>query len=337
MRLKNQLLLNTLTQAVDLPAEMGPMASVDARLEAQRIAITGQQTPIGPRMQNRNNALRLDFVESRMDSAEAALLTEQQATRLQQQVIEQLTLGASATGAEVVALRARIELVRAAGVTTQAQLDANAAADALTVARVQQLETQEAADHLADAAVLAYEQQNDARVALLEARLTKDEAAIATAQAKVDAAEAHAQQGIAAAATAQSKADTAQAAAAAAQASATTALANAATNATALATLAAEVVTKLPAALVQRFSINTPGVTLQALTPATFPVVLPKAFSDNNYFVFFTKASGAALLNVQLSDTATKTATSFTCSMQQTGLASLLVAASTAEVLVVHA
>ena len=49
--------------------------TVDERLDAQRIAITGQQTPIGPGMQNRTSALRLNAVEPDLASLRVEVAT----------------------------------------------------------------------------------------------------------------------------------------------------------------------------------------------------------------------------------------------------------------------
>lgn len=247
---------------------------------------------------------------------------------------DQLAAGLSATSAEGKATAARVELVRAALLATQSQLDASKADTALVVARLVVVEQQQAADKLADAALAAHEASQDAQLALLSARAGTDEALITAAQAAATAAQARADQAITAAAAAQSTATNAGTAASAAQTTATQASQAAATNATNLATVAADVATRLPAASVQRFVAPTPSITVAVGVPATFNVVLPKPFATNQYLVFFTKASGAALLNVQLSDT-TKLPGSFTATMQQTGLASLAVAASSAEVLAI--
>ncbi|MDO7849005.1 hypothetical protein Q5H92_21755 [Hymenobacter sp. M29] len=278
MRYAEQAALKQLEQVTNIAdADAQP---VDARLLELGESITGQKGRIGTRMQNRNNALRLDAVEPLLNTL--------------QQAVGLLITKSDAQDARLTDLGAQSDLLRANATATRSALEANTAADA---------------------ALRAYEESNAARLLLLEARVSKDEGAITAAQAKADAAQASATTAIANAATAQAAANA---------------------NTAELVRLAADVAKRLPADLVQRFSISTPGVTIQALTPATFPVPLPKPFADGNYFVFFTKASGAALLNVQLSDTA-KTATGFTATMQQTGLASLLVAASTAEVLAVHA
>jgi hypothetical protein len=283
-------------------------------------------------------AMRNDVLRAGLNTFQASQQTynelQDARTALLEQRVEQLAAGLSATSAEVRATTARLELVSAARVATQAQLDANTAADALIVARLVAVEQQQAADRLADAALAAHEAKQDADIALLSARAGSDEALIAAAQAAATAAQVRADQAVNAAATAQSTATAAGTAASTAQAAATAAQQAAATNATAVAAVAADVATRLPAASVQRFIVNTPPLTVAVGQPATFNVVLPKPFATNQYLVFFTKASGSALLNVQLSDTA-KLPGSFTGTMQQTGLASLAAGASSAEVLAI--
>jgi len=261
------------------------------------------------------------------------LLSLEARTELLEQLTQQLLAGAKSTDAAVQETRARLELVRVAGLTTQSQLEANTAADALLVARTAKLETQEAADLLADAAALAYQQKNDARVALLEARASQDEAAIAAALTRLAAAEASATQAINAASAAQSTASSASTAAATAQTAANAAQTTANANAANLSTVAADVATRLPAAAVQRFTVAVPGVTIQVLTPYTQTVTLPKAFASANYLVFMQKASNG-LLNTELGDSA-KTASSFSLSVRNTGAVSLAMPASNVDMLVI--
>jgi len=308
--LVDALALNT---GVSVPAPADPLGAgvpavptVDERLAALRMAITDQETPIGPPMRNRPIALKVFAHETRLDLLET--------------LTQQLLNGASATDAEVKATVARLDLLRIALATSNAQQ----AADEVRLAAVEAKATLTASATEANRLDIIALKAADV---LLQAQDAKDATAIAAAQATATQARSEA-------ATAQKKAEddaaavlALQAQLATVQATANAAQVSAAANATALAG-------KLDASAVQRFTTPTPQITVAVGAPATFNVVLPKPFATNQYLVFFTKASGAALLNVQLSDTA-KLPGSFTATMQQTGLASLAVAPSSAEVLAI--
>ena len=318
MRFSEKELVDQLATIANLPvgppdplAQTAPVPTVDERIaavaEAQRIAITGQQTPIGVGMQNRTSALRLNTLEPRVD--------------LLEQLTQLLLSGASATDAVVKQTVARLELVRAAAV----------ASDLRVVAGEVRLAALEAKDVLLASATEANRLDIVALKAadvVLQARASQDEVAIAAVQATATQARLEA-------AAAQKKADEDAAGLLVLQGQLTQAQAAVAANTASLVTVAADVAKKLPADAVQRFVVATPAVTIQVGTPATFSVPLPKAFTDNQYLCFFTNASGSTLLNVRLGDTA-KLPGSFTATMQQTGLVQLAVQASSAEVLVIR-
>lgn len=310
--------IERLMVAAGLPADAGPLDAalpepppIDNRIadvaDTLRISITGQQTPIGAGMQNRTIKVRTDALEARV-----ALL---------EQLSQQLLTGAAATDAAVQSTVARLELVRAAG----AAMELRVAADEVRLAAVEAKATLTASATEANRLDIA---KNTAADLLRDARLSQDEAAITAAQTAANQARD-------AAVAAQKKADEDAAGLTALQQQLTQAQAAVAANTASLATLAADVAKKLPADAVQRFTIPTPAVTLAVGTPTVVPVTLPKAFADANYLCFFTAAVGQALLNVKLSDT-NKAPATFGLTMQQTGLASLAVAASQAEALIIH-
>lgn len=287
--------------AEGLPADIGGLRSL------LRTILGQSQVPTGawPMSLNRS-ATRLNLLEPRV-----ALL---------EQLVQEYTTGATATSQAVQLLTARLGLLAAA----QAASDTRQAADEVRLAAVEAKATLTASATEANRLDIVALKAADV---LLQTRATNDEAAIAAAQATATQARSEASR-------AQQKADddaagllALQVQLTAVQATASAAQAAAAANATALAG-------KLDASAVQRFTVATPAITVAVGVPATFNVVLPKPFATNQYLVFFTKASGATLLNVQLSDTA-KLPGSFTGTMQQTGLASLSVVASSAEVLAI--
>lgn len=287
--------------AEGLPTDIGGLRSL------VRVILGQPQVPTGAwPMSLSRSATRLNLLEPRV-----ALL---------EQLVQQYAAGATATSAAVQLLTDRLSLLAA----TQTASDARQAADEVRLAAVEAKATLTASATEANRLDIVALKAADV---LLQTRATNDEAAIAAAQASATQARSEASR-------AQQKADDDAAALlalqtqlSAVQATASAAQAAAAANATALAG-------KLDAASVQRFTTPTPALTVAVGVAATFNVVLPKAFATNQYLVFFTKASGAALLNVQLSDTA-KLPGSFSGTMQQTGLASLAVAASSAEVLAI--
>lgn len=300
--------------------------SVDERISAGLDLLSGVpmfQSVADTRTSMRNEMLRQNMLAMRQDVT--SLRDENDA---QQALLLALLSGEGLHSTQIASLTARLDLVQAASAMLRTDLTANQSADALVAARLSQVEAQQAADKLADAALALHEQQQDAQLALLAARATADEALIAAAQAKVDAAQATATQAINAAAAAQSKADAATTDAAAAQATATT-------NAATLSAVQADVATRLPASAVRRFVVSTPAANLLVGTPLAVPVTLPTPFPNDKYLVFFTKASGNTLLNVQVSDTA-KTATGFNLTMQTTGLVTLAVLASSVEVFAIQ-
>jgi hypothetical protein len=288
-------------EAEGLPTDIGGLRSL------VHVILGQPQVPAGawPMSLNRS-ATRLNLLEPRV-----ALL---------EQLVQQYAAGASATSAAVQLLTDRLSLLSAAQVAS----DARQAADEVRLAAVEAKANLTASATEANRLEIA---KNTAADLLRDARLSQDETAIAAAQATATQARSEASR-------AQQKADDDAAALqglqtqlTAVQATANAAQTAAAANATALAG-------KLDAASVQRFTTATPALTVAVGVASTFNVVLPKPFVTNQYLVFFTKASGSALLNVQLSDTA-KLPGSFTGTMQQTGLASLAVAASSAEVLAI--
>lgn len=287
--------------AEGLPTDLAGLRSLIRTMLGQ------QQMPSGawPMSMNRS-ATRLNLLEPRVT--------------LLEQLVQQYAAGATATSAAVQSLTAQLSLLSAAQVAS----DTRQAADEVRLAAVEAKATLTASATEANRLELI---KNAAADALRDARLSQDETAIAAAQATATQAKADAATAQKLAADDAAALLTLQNQVAAAQATATAAQAAAAANATALAG-------KLDAASVQRFTTPTPGITVAVGVPATFNVVLPKPFATNQYLVFFTKASGSALLNVQLSDTA-KLPGSFTGTMQQTGLASLAVGPSSAEVLAI--
>ena len=288
--------------AVNLTDGETPIVPVNERLAALRVAITGQDSPppaAGWRMSNYRSASRLDALEPLVQQLTSAVLS--------------LTDTNSALQGQLQVQLAAYQTLQASQAADQQHLVAVEAKATLTASATE-------ANRLDIVALKAED-------VALKTRATQDEAAIATAQATATQARTEA-------AAAQKKADEDAAALLVLQGQLTQAQAAVAANTASLATVAADVATRLPAAAVQRFTISTPAVTLGTAV-STFNVVLPKAFTDNQYLVFFTPAPGAALLNVKFSDTA-KLPASFTGTMQQTGLASLLVAASSAEVLAIH-
>jgi hypothetical protein len=288
--------------AQGLPADIGGLRSLIRTMLGQQQMPTGQW----PMSMNRS-ATRLNLLEPRV-----ALL---------EQLVQQYAAGATATDASIKDLTAKLGLLSAAQVAS----DARQTADEVRLAAVEAKATLTASATEANRLEIA---KNAAADALRDARLSTDEALITAAQAVATQAKADA-------ATAQKKADDDAAAVqalqtqlTAVQATANAAQAAAAANATALAS-------KLDASAVQRFTVATPVVSLVVGTPYAVPVTLPKAWANGNYLVFLTKASGNTLLNVSLSDTA-KTGPGFTLTMQTTGLATLAVGASSAEVLAIQ-
>ncbi|MGI4864203.1 MAG: hypothetical protein ACRYFZ_09800 [Janthinobacterium lividum] len=248
-----------------------------------------------------------------------AALEQVQAT--QQQFILQLVAGADVASKQMQALGAQLQLQQLAiGV-----LQTNQAADEVRLAAVEAKATLTASATEANRLDIIKLQAADV---LLQAQDSKDATAIAATQATATQARAEA-------ATAQKKADDDAAALLVLQGQLTTVQATANAAQQAAAANATALAGKLDAAAVQRFTITTPAVSLVVGTPYAVPVVLPKAWANGNYLVFFTKASGSTLLNVQLSDTA-KTGTGFNTTMQTTGLATLAVGAGSAEVLAIQ-
>lgn len=224
-------------------------------------------------------------------------------------------------------LAARVTSDEAAAALVKAKADSTAAA--LALVQAQQV-TDEAGLAVLQVAVVAAQKVADAAQTKADTTL----AATNSLQTKVETAQAASSAAINAATTAQSRADSAATAAATAQSTATSAAATASANAATLATLQTDVASKLPAASVRRLTVNTPAVTIQVGTPATVAVTFD-AFADSDYLVFLTKATGPALLNVQVGDTA-KTKSSFTLTLQNTGVVSLAIAASSVEVFIIH-
>lgn len=327
------LLVNT---GVTIPPPPDPLgAGVPAvPTVAERIAVavnTGLSTLAGvddyAAVSQTRTGMRNEVLRQRVNALE-------QVNEAQQSLLAALADRLGQQDTQLLALAANVELVRAAGASTQTQLAANTAADAALAARTTALESQEAADKLADAAQLAYQTSNNARVALLEARATQDEAAITAAQAKADAAQTAASQAIASAATAQSSVTSAATAAAAAKSQADAAASQASSNAAALTAVQAEVAKKLPADAVRRFVVQVPAVSIALAAPATVAVTLPTAFADASYELFFTKASGG-LLNTELG-WLNKTAAGFTLTLRNTSLATLALPAGSVEVFAIH-
>lgn len=211
-------------QAVVAPGEPGMPPTIDERLLALRTGITGQDTLIGPGMQNRTSALRLNAIEPQLTALTATV-----------------TALSNVVTARFADLGPRLSVAEAAVIAVQARVTAEEQA---TVAQ----QAKNTANDLADAARVAHDVSQDAQLALLTSRATDNETKIIAAQAKADAAKADAAAAINAAATAAANATAAQTAAAAAQAAAATAQ-------TAAATQAARARTKL---------VPTPGMALGA-------------------------------------------------------------------------
>jgi hypothetical protein len=286
-----------------LPTDIGGLRTLIRTMLGQPQMPTGTSWP----MSANRSATRLNLLEPRV-----ALL---------EQLVQQYAAGATATDASVKELTARLSLLSAA----QAAADARQTADEVRLAAVEAKATLTASATEANRLELI---KNAAADALRDARLTNDEALIAAAQATATQAKADAATAQKLAADDAAALTALQGQLATVQATANAAQAAAAANAIALAG-------KLDASAVQRFTVATPAVSLVVGTPYAVPVTLPKAWTNGNYLVFLTKASGSTLLNVSLSDTA-KTATGFTLTMQTTGLATLAVGASSAEVLAIQ-
>jgi hypothetical protein len=288
--------------AEGLPTDIGGLRSLIRTMLGQQQMPTGQW----PMSMNRS-ATRLNLLEPRVS--------------LLEQLVQQYAAGATATSQTVQQLTAQLGLLSAA----QAAADARQTADEVRLAAVEAKATLTASATEANRLELI---KNAAADALRDARLTNDEALIAAAQAVANQAKTDA-------ATAQKKADDDAAAILALQSQLTTVQATANAAQAAAAANATALAGKLDASAVQRFTVATPAVSLVVGTPYAVPVTLPKAWANGNYLVFLTKASGSTLLNVSLSDTA-KTGTSFTLTMQTTGLATVAVGASSAEVLAIQ-
>jgi hypothetical protein len=189
----------SLAPADPLAAGVPSVPTVEARLEALRIAITDQETPIGPPMRNRPIALKVFAMEPRLDSLEKlftqvlalstanqdqlTVLTAQQA--LGQQASQQLTAAQAAYELRLTANEAKATLTASATEANRLELVKNTAADALRDARLSQ-------DATAIAAAKATADQARAEAATAQKKADEDAAAVLVAQAQAIAADAKA-------------------------------------------------------------------------------------------------------------------------------------------------
>ncbi|MGI4864141.1 MAG: hypothetical protein ACRYFZ_09490 [Janthinobacterium lividum] len=231
---------SALEQRVTAAEQAGASQQVvnDAQEALLRELLTTQGT-----QSNRLDELsaRLDLVKAMGQNLAADLAANQAHDVAQDAQLAADESRLAATERAIVALQAH-DVSEDAGLAANAAADrANAAQDAATQAVAAQALALGQAEHATNVAQQAQIDANTAQQALLAARQTTDEAAIAAAQARADQAEADAHAARTAAATAQAAATAAQttatqaaAAAAAAQATATsagTAAANAQTSA----------------------------------------------------------------------------------------------------------
>ena len=173
-------MLATLTTVADVPANGQPAVSVDTRLNALRVAITGQQTPppaTGWRMSNNTSATRLDALEPLLAQLQTALATLTDVVGAQQ--------GTVATQFALVNADRQKDL--AAQQLEAARNDLQEAKDVLQDAAIKQLQAQASGNTAALATQTARIDTAAASIASLQTNLAAAKATADAAQAAVAA------------------------------------------------------------------------------------------------------------------------------------------------------